>query len=108
MAEACVFLMGLADDKYTALLGNNSLENPDFIPPVVNVGVGKDITIKELAELIKELSGFNGNIVFDATNPDGTPRKLLDLGLLDATGWKAKIKLREGIAEAIGDFLDKQ
>ena len=64
---------------------------------IVNIGAGKDISILELAELIKEIVGFEGEIVFDASKPDGTPRKLLDVNRLNALGWKAKISLRQGI-----------
>ena len=63
----------------------------------LNIGTVKDITIKELAELIKEIVGYEGEIKFDTTKPDGTPRKLLDVSRLHATGWKHKIELREGI-----------
>lgn len=63
----------------------------------VNVGVGTDVSIKELAELIKEIVGFEGNLYFDADKPDGTPRKLLDCSLIHQMGWKARIELKEGI-----------
>ncbi len=80
LADAVVYLM------------NNYDENEPL-----NIGTGKDITIKELAELIKEIVGYEGEIKFDTTKPDGTPRKLLDVSRLHATGWKHKIELREGI-----------
>jgi GDP-L-fucose synthase len=66
-------------------------------PGLVNIGVGNDLTIKELAELIKKITGFEGSIVFDASKPDGTPRKLMDVSKLNALGWKATISLQEGI-----------
>jgi len=72
------------------------MNNYDESEPL-NIGTGKDITIKELAELIKEIVGYEGEIKFDTTKPDGTPRKLLDVSRLHATGWKHKIELREGI-----------
>jgi GDP-L-fucose synthase len=106
LADACVFLMSLPDTKYETLLGENDPENHDFYPPMVNVGVGKDISIKELAELMKEVTDFSGNILFDASKPDGTPRKLLDLSLIADTGWNAKVKLRDGITWAVQDFVD--
>ncbi len=80
LADACVFLM----DHYN---------EAGFI----NIGVGEDISIAELAELVKETTGFEGAIVFDTTKPDGTPRKLLDVSKLHAMGWKASITLQEGI-----------
>ncbi|MGB4374410.1 MAG: NAD-dependent epimerase/dehydratase family protein, partial [Defluviitoga tunisiensis] len=80
LADAVVYLM------------NNYNDNQH-----INLGTGKDITIKELAELIKEIVGYEGEIKFDTTKPDGTPRKLLDVSRLHATGWKHKIELREGI-----------
>ena len=63
----------------------------------VNIGVGEDITIKDLAELIKEVVGFEGEIKYDTSKPDGTPQKLLDVGKLNSLGWKSKISFREGI-----------
>ncbi|MBD0295829.1 MAG: GDP-L-fucose synthase [Flavisolibacter sp.] len=80
LADACFYLMQEYDE-----------------PGFINIGTGEDITIKELAELIKEITGFKGRIVFDTSKPDGTPRKLLDVSKLHAWGWKHKIGLREGI-----------
>ena len=80
LAEACVFLM----ENY-----NNS--------EIVNIGTGQDVTIKYLAELIKDIVGFKGEIAWDTAKPDGTPRKLLDVSKLHSLGWKAKIPLRQGI-----------
>lgn len=80
LAEACLFLMEHYDDS---------------LP--INVGTGEDITIRELAELIKEIVGFSGEIVFDRSKPDGTPRKLLDVTRIRALGWRPRIGLREGI-----------
>jgi GDP-L-fucose synthase len=67
-------------------------------PDIVNVGVGEDISIRELAELVRDVVGYEGDIVLDTTKPDGTPRKLLDVSKLHALGWKARIPLRDGIA----------
>lgn len=80
LAEACVFL----------------LQHYNEAEPL-NIGLGEDISIKELAELVQETVGFEGELVFDGTKPDGTPRKLLDVSKIAALGWKAKIGLREGI-----------
>ncbi len=74
----------------------------------VNVGFGSDVTIKELAETVKEIVGFQGNMVFDTSKPNGTPRKLMDSTRLFNTGWKPKVHLKEGIALAYQDFLSKQ
>ena len=91
LADACVFLMeqGVADGIY-------------------NIGVGEDVTIRALAETVMAVTGFTGRIVFDATKPDGTPRKLLDVGRMRGLGWGARVTLREGIAMAYRDFLTRE
>ena len=73
----------------------------------INIGTGQDVTIRELARTVMDVVGFQGRIVFDASKPDGTPRKLLDVGRLHALGWKHRIALREGIALAYRDFLGR-
>lgn len=80
----------LADALYFLML---NYDDPEF----VNVGTGKDISIRELAELIKKITGFSGEIIFDSSMPDGTPRKLMDVSRLTALGWKPKIGFEEGI-----------
>jgi GDP-L-fucose synthase len=107
MAEACVFLMQLPLARYNALLGSNESKNDKFAPPLINVGVGTDVTIKELAELIGQVVGFEGNIVFDASKPDGTPRKLMDVQRLNHSGWNAKTALKDGLQEAYRDFKNR-
>ena len=82
------------------------LENYDG-PSQVNVGVGEDLTIKELAEIVAEEVGFQGTTKWDTSKPDGTPRKLLDVSMLTELGWKAKTSLREGIALAIVDYRSR-
>lgn len=82
LAEACVFLM-----------------ETGYAGSLLNIGVGEDITIKELAELVKQIVGFTGELVFDTSKPDGTPRKLLDVTKLHAIGWHPKIALSDGIRE---------
>ena len=104
MADACVFLMNLADDKYVSLLGSDESKTGRFEPPLVNVGVGEDVTIKELAELVGKVVGFEGELVFDTTKPDGTPRKLMDVGRLSGIGWKASTSLMRGLESAYRDF----
>ncbi len=74
----------------------------------VNVGFGTDVTIKELAQTVKDIVGFQGNMVFDTSKPNGTPRKLMDSGRLFNTGWKPQVELKDGIALAYHDFLSKQ
>lgn len=91
MADACLFLME-----------NNSIREGVF-----NVGTGTDVTIRELAETVMDVVGFEGDIIFDTTRPDGTPRKLLNVDKIKAIGWQAKTKLREGIPLAYADFLKK-
>ncbi len=73
----------------------------------VNVGYGSDVTIKELAETVKDIVGFTGNMVFDTSKPNGTPRKLMDSNRLFQTGWKPQVALKEGIQLAYQDFLSK-
>ena len=75
---------------------------------IVNVGVGEDVTIRELAGLVREVVGYTGTIVFDPSQPDGTPRKLLDVSRLHALGWQARIPLREGIAATYAWYLEQQ
>jgi len=106
MAEACVFLMNLPDDRYGALLGSDEVATGRFDPPLINVGMGEDVTIRELAETVREVVGFTGGITFDATKPDGTPRKLMDVSRLKHAGWQARISLREGLGRAYADFAD--
>ncbi len=76
-------------------------------PNLINIGTGKDITIKDLAYLIKEIIGYEGEIKFDTSKPDGTPRKLMDVSKLHSKGWKHTIELQEGIKLAYKDFLEK-
>jgi GDP-L-fucose synthase len=101
MADACVYLMNLPDEKFVPLLGQ---DRNDGLAPLMNIGVGHDLTIRELAETVKDVVGYPGTIEFDATKPDGTPRKLMDVGRLNAMGWKARTDMREGLARAYRDF----
>ena len=105
MADACVFLMNLPDDRYETLLGSDESATGRFEPPLVNIGVGEDVTIRELAQLIVRTTGFNGEIVFDTDKPDGTPRKLMDVGLLRRTGWSARTSLSDGLRSAYAGFV---
>jgi GDP-L-fucose synthase len=105
MADACVYLMNLPDDQYTALLGSDESKTGRFEPPLINVGVGHDVTIKELAQTVQQVVGFEGELVFDTTKPDGTPRKLMEVGLLTRAGWTAKTGFVDGLAVAYREFL---
>ncbi|MBC7405199.1 MAG: GDP-L-fucose synthase, partial [Cytophaga sp.] len=105
MADACIYLMNLDDDKYQSLLGSDESKTGKFEPPLVNIGVGEDVTIKELAETVKAVVGYEGNLSFDLTKPDGTPRKLMDVALLNSKGWFAQTQLRTGLVQAYSDFL---
>ena len=80
------------------------LENYES-PEIVNIGVGEDISIRELAELICDIVGYGGGLVFDSTKPDGTPRKLMDVGRINALGWRAEIPLRDGIRDTYQWYL---
>ena len=102
MADACVHLMSLPDDQFTPLL---AADRNDGLPPLVNIGTGEDLTIRELAEAIQRVVGFTGDIVFDHTKPDGTPRKLLDVSRLHALHWRAAVKLEDGLARTYQHFL---
>ncbi len=104
MADACVYLMNLPADQYQALLGSDESKTGRFEPPLINVGVGEDVTIKELAELIKQVVGYQGAIEFDITKPDGTPRKLMNVSRLSKAGWRAHTDLKEGLAQVYSDF----
>lgn len=102
MADACVYLMNLPDAQFVPLLGQ---DRNDGLPPLINIGVGHDLSIRELAETVKDVVGYQGAIEFDATKPDGTPRKLMDVGRLNAMGWKAHTGMREGLARAYQAFM---
>jgi len=86
MADACVFLMKNYNEE-----------------GLINIGVGEDLSIKELAEMIKEITGYKGKVVFDASKPDGTPRKLMDISKLSSLGWKANIQLKSGIEKTYSE-----
>ncbi len=101
LAEACIFLMTLSDEKYNALLKDDSGENSY---PIVNVGAGEDISIKDLSLLIAKISGFKGEVIFDNTKLDGTPRKLLNVEILTQLGWTPSISISDGIKQALKDF----
>ena len=90
LADACTFLMEreITDGMY-------------------NIGTGEDVTIRELAEMVMSVTGFSGRIVFDASKPDGTPRKLLDVSRMGGLGWRARTQLRLGVEFAYANFLTR-
>jgi GDP-L-fucose synthase len=100
--------MDLPDAQYQTLLGSDEAKTGIFMPPLVNIGVGEDITIKELAETVKATLGYSGEITFDATKPDGTPRKLMDVSRLNSIGWQATTQFEAGLNRAYQDFLAQQ
>jgi GDP-L-fucose synthase len=102
MADACVYLMNLPDEQFVPLLGQ---DRNDGLAPLVNIGVGHDLTIRELAETVANVVGYQGKLEFDASKPDGTPRKLMDVGRLNAMGWKATTGIQAGLAAAYADFI---
>ncbi|MFK7966321.1 MAG: GDP-L-fucose synthase family protein [Burkholderiaceae bacterium] len=104
MAGACIYLMTLPDEKFAPLLGSDEVATGEFNPPLVNIGVGEDVTIAELAQLIQEVVGYKGRIEYDASKPDGTPRKLMDVSYVNSLGWKASTPLREGLQQAYEEF----
>jgi len=100
MADACICLLEQPEEKLQSLFNNTH-------PPLVNVGCGEDITIRELADLVKNVIGFTGRLTFDTSKLDGTIRKLMDVSQLNALGWKAHICLKDGIAQAYVDYLER-
>lgn len=103
-ADACIYLMSLDDQLYGSLLS-------DDFPPLINIGYGSDVTIRQLAETIAKIVGYDGRLVFDRSKPDGTPRKLLDSSRIRALGWAPKVELEAGIRlafDAARESLDSR
>ena len=99
MADACLFLANLPEPEFRSLLGSESTA------PLINVGYGSDLTIRELAELVARIVGFNGRVVFDSSKPDGTPRKWLDSSRILRMGWKPVTDFEEGIRKTYEDYM---
>ena len=99
MAAASVFIMQMEKSVYQA--------NTESMLSHINVGTGKDVTIAELAQMIKDIVGFKGTLDFNADKPEGTPRKLLDVSRLNQMGWNAKIDLKTGLKDAYSDYLKR-
>jgi GDP-L-fucose synthase len=104
MADACIYLMNLPQDQYQVLLGSDESMTGRFEPPLINIGMGVDISIQKLAELIGQTVGYQGDIEFDITKPDGTPRKLMNVARLTQAGWVAQTDLKNGLLQAYRDF----
>jgi GDP-L-fucose synthase len=100
MADACIYLLEQPENKLASLFNNEQ-------PPLVNIGCGEDLTIRELAELVAEVVGFKGNLTFDTSKPDGTMRKVMDVSRINALGWKRTMLLKDGIALSYQDMLSK-
>ena len=97
LADGCIHLLNLPDRIYSELLSPDS-------PPLINIGTGEDVTIREIAELIASVLGFDGDLVFDSSRPDGTPRKLLDVSRINNLGWKATTSLKDGIRKTLASI----
>jgi GDP-L-fucose synthase len=103
LAQACCFLMNLDEKRFSSLMMEDA-------PPLINIGTGEDVTIRELAETIARVLQFDGKLVFDASKPDGTPRKLMDVSRLHGLGWHHTTGLEQGIRrtwDAVRDKLSK-
>lgn len=120
LGDAAVFLMDLPEKKFTTLLGAGSADlsprsnrsasssiTPQFSPPLVNIGVGKEISIKDLAELVRDVVGYMGKLVWDTAKPDGTPRKLLDVDKISELGWTYRTSLKDGIKKVYKEYQQR-
>lgn len=102
LAEACFFLINLPDSSFAGLLIQPGA------PALINIGCGEDLTIKELAELVKQVVGFEGMLMFDTSKPDGTPRKLLDVSKLHSLGWRHRTPLLDGIRASYAEYIARK
>jgi GDP-L-fucose synthase len=100
LADATLFLMNLPEDVYSSLLTSQSS------PALINIGTGEEVSIRELALLVKKIVGFTGEMIFDSTKPGGTPRKLCDVTRLHALGWRHRIALEEGLRATYNWYLE--
>jgi GDP-L-fucose synthase len=99
LADGCIYLLELNDHQFSSYLSDDK-------PPLINLGTGYDNSILDIAKIIAEVIGFKGEIQFDLSKPDGTPRKLLSVDLINKLGWRAQVNLREGIALAYTGYLN--
>ena len=100
LAQGCLFLLNLPEERYGRFLNEDDA-------PLVNIGTGEDVTIRELAEIVQRVVGFEGRLVFDASKPDGTPRKLMDVGRMHELGWRHTIELEDGIQRVYAAVKDR-
>jgi len=100
MADACIFLLEQNEARIASLFNEDK-------PPLVNIGCGEDLTIRELAELVAAVVGFNGNLAFDPSKPDGTMRKVMDVTRINKLGWQHTMQLKDGIALSYRDMQNK-
>ena len=101
MADACIFLLNMSDNDLASIL------SPDAsVPPLINIGCGEDLAIRELAELVAGVVGFSGNLTFDTSKPDGTMRKIMDVSKIRNLGWKPEIAMIRGIGLGYKDYLE--
>jgi len=100
MADACIFLLEQKEARLASLFNEDK-------PPLVNIGCGEDLTIRELAELAAAVVGFKGNLTFDPSKPDGTMRKVMDVSRINKLGWQRTMQLKDGIALSYQDMLNK-
>ncbi len=100
LAQGCLFLLNLPEERYGRFLNEDDA-------PLVNIGTGEDVTIRELAEIVQRVVGFEGRLVFDASKPDGTPRKLMDVGRMHELGWRHTIELEDGIRRVYAAVRDR-
>jgi GDP-L-fucose synthase len=100
LAEACVFLMNLPEEKFLSLLKKDE-------PPIINIGSGEDLSVREIAELVCRVVGYSGALEFDTKRPDGTPRKVTDVSRINALGWRATTGLEEGIRRTYESVMDQ-
>ncbi len=113
LADACLFLMDLADDRFDSLLSpdasssapQSSVLNPQSLFPLINIGCGEDLTIREMAALVARVVGYEGEVRWDTTKPDGTPRKLLEVSRLRGLGWSPRISLEDGVRSTYEWYL---
>jgi GDP-L-fucose synthase len=104
MADACVYLMNLSANQFVPLLGR---DRNDGRAPLVNIGVGVDVSVRDLAEMIGQVVQFRGVLEFDASKPDGTPQKLLSVNKMKELGWSSNRPLIKGLELAYKDFLSR-
>ncbi len=100
LADACIFLMNLPDSQFNSLLKEGEF-------PIVNVGYGADMSIKELAEMVKTIVGYQGKIAWDSAKPDGTPRKLMNSQKIQRLGWRPKTDIIAGVKQSYADYLQR-